>query len=86
MRREVEGIKANMLQMVEHARSGQIQHPMQAQMLQGQMQQMAQRVLMLRERCQHVWNYEYHFELDGVFTKTVKTCSVCQAYLDSAGD
>lgn len=78
MKREVANIKTGMLQMIEHARLGGI-HPMMAQ---GQMHQMAQRVLMIRQRCQHIWETEYTSHDDCVFTE-VKICLICEAHQDS---
>lgn len=78
MRREVANIKASMLQIVEHARLGQL-HQMQVQMLHMQMQQMAQRVLMIRERCQHVWEVEHHWQSEFDAWSHERVCIICEA-------
>lgn len=77
MSREVAGIKTQMSQMVEQAQSGQL-HPMQAQMMHVQLQQMGQRVLMIRQRCHHVWNHEITIESEGDVILCEKICVICE--------
>lgn len=76
MKRDVANIKARMLQFVEHARSGRM-HQMEAMMVHGQMQQMAQQVLMIRARCQHVFEREYTIQNDTV-TTVEEVCVICE--------
>jgi len=77
MQREVANIKARMLQMVQHARSGQM-NQMEAVMANAQFRQLAQHVLMIRQRCQHVWNAEYVFE-ELKHHHTEEFCVICEA-------
>lgn len=81
MKREIAALRSQMEQIVLIAESGQVSHPMQFQMLQMQLVQMGRQVVMIRQRCQHIWIDEYVISsADLSVSHHAHECKICQLY------